>query len=824
MTPYTRSILKLLGLTSIIGLIGGVYQFYSKPAIPYPLYWIVAGLLLGSNVVYYYYAMGELKDLAGFYRPVRRLKHDAKRTFEALGVKKYLDYYLVRAKDEAIRGKLSDKGGVLILGTPLSGKTRTGLEAIFATQPRAYLLRIDAEKLKVESIDKLIIPCLLIAFRKPDVVLFFDNIDMLNLSLIEILIKRLADQTSSIRTVSTCNSGAKEMQIQSLQLGTRPYLFEKVYLDALSKDQLNEIYGEVWKGKGGPVLGDYSLPGYIVLGSNPVIGKIRDLAPQDKKVIQALTLAYVCGVLECDEKLFWGILENVLGAVFQDRSALLTRFIEEGMILVQNPRGSARRVLVQHTFYLNEAYDDLSTFKGDLARLADWLFKQRDAQRMAALGSHYWNVLLDLSSARKVYKRVVKLNVTESSYLLTLAALYAELGESKLETETLNSGLTLSSKPLEQAQTLIRHGDALLYRLARPGESIGYYNRAYHLIGDSGDAKTLELIVKRSGDNLLVNRQYAEAEGYFRQWRAGAKADDLLDASERLTLSLVGQGKNSEADKTLRDVWTSLPRDKRIERALRLMQNSEGCLMEDGQVKAISQLALDCFAAGTDAAPDLRTRGEEIVLFGYQVLSSGFLLPSELAHIYLIAASDELKLNRGNQSAIWINLGLTKYLFGHAEAAREAYEKALSIASDSPKIERFVAGAEAGLGDCSLLVDEIKEAKEHYERALHLAEKSEDENIVNWVHLGLGELALAAKDYVEAERHLLKLDRIIDSYQQYIRILLGMARVRIHFKQWEEAESFLTRGLLLPKRRDFAFRRQEFQKEYDRLPKRRTAL
>lgn len=490
MTPYTRSILKLLGVSSIIGLVGGVYEFYTKLPIPHPVYWIAAGgLLLVLNVAYYYYAMGELRDLVGFYRPARRLKHDAKKRFEALGVKTYLDYYRVRSDDDAIRNKLKKKRGVLVVGAPLSGKTRAAIEAIFDTVPSAFLLRIDQKRFTSKSIDKLVIPCLLVLFRKPDVVLFFDNIDTLNLSLIDVLIDRLADQTSFIYVVSTCNSGTKEMQVQSLQQGTRPSLFEPVYLDALSKGDSDKIFAEVWKDKGWPLLADLSLPGYIVLGNNPVLGKVRSLSEEDKKVIQALRLAAGCGVLDCEEKLFWGILEDVLGSLPQNRSALLDRFIEQGMILVQNPRGSARRILVQHTSYLDEAYDDLSTFKGDLARLADWLYEQHDAQRVAALGSHYWNVLFDSSSARKVYERVVKLNATESSYLLTLAALYAEIGEPNLETETLNRALALSFKHVEQAQTLISHGDALLYRLARPAESIGCYNRAYRLIENSDECE-----------------------------------------------------------------------------------------------------------------------------------------------------------------------------------------------------------------------------------------------------------------------------------------------------------------------------------------------
>ena len=659
---------------------------------------------------------------------------------------------------------------------------------------------------------------MLVFFHKPDVVLFFDNIHALDMNLIDTLINRLADQTSSIYVVSTCDSGPKELRVRQLQQGTRPYLFEPVYLTSLPKEVSNEIYAEVWKSTGGPLLTDVSLPGYIVLGSNPVLGKIHSLSEKDKKVIQALRLAADCGVLDCEEKLFWGILKNVLGFEPQDRSALLNRFIEQGMILVQNQHGSAKRVLVQHTSYLDEAYDDLSEAKLDHAHLADWLFDQGDANRMAALGSYYWNVLFDSSSARNIYERVNKLNVTEQSYLLSLAALYSSIGEPKLETDMLNRAIALASNFVEQAKTLISHGDALLYRLARPANAINCYNKAFELIGDSGDPKTLELIIRRSGDCLLVNHQYAEAEPYFHQWLTGAKGDDLFDASDRLALSFVGQGKNGEADETLRDLWMNLPCDKRINRAIQILNDSEGCLVTNEQVEAISQLALNCFVAGAFAERDLKTKGREIVRFGYESLCSGFLRPSALAYAYLITSAEELKLDNDNQSVIWLNLGLTKYLFGHAEDAREAYEMARSIASKSSQIDRFVAAAEVGLGDCDLLLGKREEAKRHY----GCAQKTEDANIINSANLGLGEAALDEEDYYEAEQQFLKLGRIIDSYEQYIRIWLGLARVKIHFQKWEEAEFFLARGLSLPYRRDFAVRRQEIQKEYDNLPKRKA--
>ena len=79
MTPYARSILKILSLASIAGLIAAFLSLYKNLPIPHPVYWVAIGLLLVASVAYAYYnAIGDLRDLSGFYRPVRRLKRDAR--------------------------------------------------------------------------------------------------------------------------------------------------------------------------------------------------------------------------------------------------------------------------------------------------------------------------------------------------------------------------------------------------------------------------------------------------------------------------------------------------------------------------------------------------------------------------------------------------------------------------------------------------------------------------------------------------------------------------------------------------------------------------
>ena len=67
-------------------------------------------------------------------------------------------------------------------------------------------------------------------------------------------------------------------------------------------------------------------------------------------------------------------------------------FVTEGMIVVQHPRGSTKRIAAQHTSYLDDAYDDLAAFSADFARFADWLTEKGDVQRLADardLALHY---------------------------------------------------------------------------------------------------------------------------------------------------------------------------------------------------------------------------------------------------------------------------------------------------------------------------------------------------------------------------------------------------------------------------------------------------
>lgn len=203
MTPYARSLLIYLSLPLLLGVVGQSYKLYRDLAIPPELFWAaVAAITVGVFVVHYWKATGDLRDQAGFYARVRSVKAAAARTFENLGVKKYLPLYCERPEDKTIRDQLKAKNGALITGMPLGGKTRSALEAIATTWPDAFLLRVDPDNLSVDKVGRLIVPALFVFFRKPAVVVFLDKIDALleakQEGAIDKLLNRLSDQTSAV--------------------------------------------------------------------------------------------------------------------------------------------------------------------------------------------------------------------------------------------------------------------------------------------------------------------------------------------------------------------------------------------------------------------------------------------------------------------------------------------------------------------------------------------------------------------------------------------------------------------------------------------------
>lgn len=585
-------------------------------------------------------------------------------------------------------------------------------------------------------------------------------------------------------------------------------MFEPIRLNTISSEIADRIYVATWKGVHQPLLLDRSQPGYVVFGNSPSPGKVARLTEADRKVVRALQLAAVCGSADCGETLLWGILENVLG-LKADRNETLARLSSQYLLVVQG-KAPHRKISAQHQVYLDEAYDSAETFKIDLARLAGWLAVKGDWRSLGAVAAYQWIALRDFVAARKSFDAVAAIADTGAEQLMHCSAFYLAISEQMAREETLKRALNLVPAPRDKARLLVGLGDIHLYRLRKLHEAMKTYNDAYYLIEKKDGAEERELvdlIRRRSGDTYLVGREYANALPYFQGWHSAAQGDDRLDAAERVALAALGAGEDATARAALSDAWKSLSAATLSTRTLKFLDSAEGCLVGD-RLNAAGDLAASFYLQPKSVD---KAKAIEIVDFGYAAVTSGFVRLSKAVHTYLCGLPNAA-LEMADRINVHINLGFSLSLLGDQAAAKQAYEKARTLGAADPQARVWGSGAESGLGDVALRTGNVAAAKEHYRRALAAIGDTRHENLSNWAHMGLGDVALAERDFDEADRQFAQIAAMTDSYAQHVRLWLGLARVRMHEKRWADAESILKRGLALSARSDFPNTPAEFQK------------
>lgn len=796
MTPYARKFFQFLSIPFVLGFLGQAYGLYSKLPIAPELFWSAMALVIvASAALAYYRAVGELRDVCGLFMPVSRLRNSGAQGFETLGVKKYRPFYISRPGDEILKARILQKKGAVVAGRPLAGKTRAAVEAVIAALPLAHILRIAPASFERDDIEKLIIPCPWVIFGKPTVVLFIDNLTGDHAHIVEGVVTRLADQTSDIYIVSTCGTDGAA-SIEPLKRTALSHKFDILGLDALTPSESAQLMFESWKGQGQPILSDVSLPGYVVLGSNPVAGRIRKLSATERKYVQALRIAACSADLSCASSLFWSIAVDVLGVdPGVDRAAVLKGFAGNDMFLLS---GNPQRITAQHVSYLDEAYLDYTSFIADLDGYVRWLSSKGDTKRLGNVAAHCLYVVANGELAKQALEASVASGTTDPSHFVALAGLHAGANDSVQEEATLQRALALVSSKADRALQLISHGDTLLYRLARPSVSLGFYNRAYYEIEHEPEGPALDLVRRRSGDNLLVLRDYAAALPYCAAWRHSAKPEEVLDAAERVSLCLLGQGKDPDAREELRPLWHVLNAGERQQRAIQLLDDAEGCLDDDKY--ALATLVVFDLLRGSGL---LEAVTQELTDFANAAYDSGLILASEIANGFLAKLSQP-ELRPANQAAALINLGVAQTDLGKLVEARASLGAAKNVALANASASIFTSAVESGLGDLSALEGNLPDARSRYVEALALAEKIQDDNQSNWARLGLAEIAVLQKNFAEAEGHILKVERYLGSYQEAMRNLLVRARVKLHFEQVDDARSLVARGLLYKRRRHLA--------------------
>ena len=814
MTPYAAMIVRRLSGWAFSGSVAlEAYEFFSGQSliVSYPHLWIVVSV--SAFVVYigvgFPAQMQSVADTLGVcVRTSRLRKHDAT-LFEMLHVSGYHPYYHARPEDERLRTSLNERGGVRIVGTFLSGKTRSALEVVSALRPHAWLVAVhNTDSLTIENVRGIVIPAIFVFWGKPEIVLLLDDATRFVGKPVDTLVARLAEQCSRLAVVVTYRTGPDEGKLfGDSQFGEllKHRLATAVELGPLDPVAADEIYAHVWKGKVGPLLVDKSSPGVIVLGLNAKIEQYALLPSQQQRLLTALRLAIVCGAHPCTEDFLWMVAQAVWGLSRGRHRDDLEELQRQQYVRV-SLIGTQREVVPRHDHYLDvdyaHHYSSLVDYKADLRKLEDLLLRKRLIRRLADLGLYYWSELQDLPAARHALESAAREDQQDKPLALALARLYGWVGEpdrAKTTIETLRDSI---ADPDEKAETLLAFADEILYRMGRPEIAKTWYSEALELA--KGD-RTRGVIAQRGADCFMKTGEFMRAEELYRQCEQEMLGPDI---SVRIVLALLGQNKTEDARTRLRWLWDEADARGQPALAETLLDNAEGCFRSgEAALKATHDLVFEQM---------MRTsvRADDLVSFAGVLLEAGFLDSAAQVYEYIVHEAGRLTIDEPTLRACCINLGAVYSDQERFADARSSFQQALDHEPDAAS----QAAAEAGLADCDLSGSgDLGLARQRYERARQAGETAVDAWVRTWGILGLGDVLVKEGRWVDAERMYRNIELLPPSCGGETRWLLGLGLSCSRLGKLDDAQMYLARGLRRCNRQSYAPRQQQLLTEQTRL-------
>lgn len=814
MTPYAAKIVRRASTWAFSGsvLLKGYEFLKGQPLIvSYPYLWIIVAVstLVVYIVVGFPAQMQPVAETLGVCARTSRLrKHDAA-LFETLHVSGYHPYYHARPEDERIRTSLTERGGVRIVGTFLSGKTRSALEAIAAVRPHAWVVAVHSpDMLTNENIRGIVIPAVFVFWGKPEIVLLLDDATQFVGKPVDTLVDRLAQQCSRLAIILTYRTGLDEAKlftdVHFAQL-LNHRLSTAVELGPLDPVAADEIYQHIWKGKIGPLLVDKSSPGVIVLGLNAKIEQIPLLPTEQRRLLTALRLAIVCGARPCTEDFLWMVAEAVWGLSRNSHRGDLEELQRQQYVRTSLIR-EEREVVPQHDHYLHvdyvHHYANVADYKSDLRKLEALLLRERLARRLGDLGVYYSTVLQDLPAARRALESAVRVDPQDTPSVLTLARLCLWLGEPDRAKTTIEKLRDSIADPDEKAETVQAFADEILYGIGQPEVAATWYAQALGLA--KGD-RTRSAIAQRAGDCLMKTRGFADAEELYRQSEPQMRGAFI---SARIVLALLGRHKTEDARTRLQQLWDETDARGRFGVAETLLEDAER-LFASGE-------------AALEATRDLlweqvrRTSTDpiDLVVFGDVMLDAGFLESAARAYELILQPAGRSNIDMLILQGCSINLGATYRDQGRLDEARSSFRQALDLLDQHEPSRSTRAAAEAGLADCDLFGGgDLALIRQRYEGARQAGEKAQDEWIRTWGIVGLGDVLVKERRWADAERMYRTIDLLPASCGGETRCLLGLGLACSRIGKLDDAQMYVARGLRRCHRQSYAARQQQFLAE-----------
>lgn len=747
----------------------------------------------------------------GLCVPVADLKSPSPPLALALHLGEYHPFYLEREEDAMVRKHLQEQSGVLIIGRPLSGKTRMALEAILAVVPDGILLRFSGPE-RLAKLDALLIPHVLIGGKeeKPSLVVFFDDIDKFEGAPFDELIERLYPQVSKLYVVATCRSGAAPRVLASASLKNLragPLLPSRVVeIRPLTAMQAMQVEKEVWKTDPGRDLSlDRTEIGVILLGTKILESSYGRITEDGRRMLRGLFLAERFAS-PCPKDLLQSIVERVIqNGPFPSFDATLAALIE--VDIVQRDDLSRLSIVSHHHWdkVIEAHYSSMSALRQDLKQIESLLEEKGDATHLTALGIYYGERLSDLAAARHVLELSLKL-IWHTDTLLSLSLVLARSGEEAAARAVLEDCLKALYEPDRQANLLIRFADELLNKKGSAA-AVPFYERAREVAQAHA---TKVAAAARSGDALLSDNAFERAEPIYREILDKTSDDAENIATARLIVAIVGQRQFERAASDLREqLGSSREMELRHSLAAAVLENGENRFLSDERLAALRKLVWEAIRDTAEG----ETRTADLLAFASDMLVRGFLSVSKIAYADLRATAGSLNLEPAQCTELLNNLATSHLYLRESAEARPLFEETLSLLRARAETrELFLAAAEDGVAVCDILDGNLQAAKKRYEQMLERGKTAGNDTIKAWAHVGLGEIAWQEGNAPAAHDHFFALRTIPSSFETVVRTDLGLARVCLHDRLFDNADIHISRGLAACVRADYAYLRKEFEK------------
>lgn len=254
---------------------------------------ILIGILSAIPITLAVFIYNRNRKIKAYYEVVWK-KSSSLNPKEVLGMRPFNKYYYQRPEDDLIGGSLNKKENVLIIGSPLSGKSRAAYQALMnLSKPHDVII----PKCTDINRENFLFPKHL-KFWRPRIILFDDLHRLVEQQNFEHLFE--VARENNVVIVATCRSGTEHKKVKNKMLDKNMDLEtifgENIELKKVTEDVGKQIAHEV--GKNWDKVKFDGTVGSIFMSLKEMERRFDQCTEVEKTILRAIKNLYICGIYE----------------------------------------------------------------------------------------------------------------------------------------------------------------------------------------------------------------------------------------------------------------------------------------------------------------------------------------------------------------------------------------------------------------------------------------------------------------------------------------------------------------------------------------------